>query len=109
MRYIVGLLCFVGGAWLMWSAHARKRRVLAAGPLSAPALHPSLQILGDAMPPIIVLALIIIGAKIAIAFAITDAATYLSLFDLAGVLFLLAGYGTSVVVRSRYREVPLRR
>jgi hypothetical protein len=106
VRYIVGLLCFAGGAWLLWSAYARRRRAVAAGPLSAPALHPSLQVLGDAMPPIIVLALIIVGAKMALAFAVTDAGQYLSLFDLAGFLFLLAGYGTSVVFRSRYREPP---
>jgi len=106
VRYIVGVLCFAGGAWLLWSAYARRRRVTAAGPLSAPALHPSLQVLGDAMPPIIVLALIIVGATMALAFAVTDAGQYLSLFDLAGLLFLLAGYGTSVVFRSRYRELP---
>jgi hypothetical protein len=103
MRYIIGLLCFAGGAWLLWSAYARKRRVVAAGPLSAPPLHPSLQMLGDAMPPIIVLALVIVGAKMALAFAVTEAGQHLSLFDLAGFLFLLAGYGTSVVFRARYR------
>lgn len=106
MRYIVGLLCFSGGSWLFWSAYARKRRSLAAGLLSAPPLHPSLQILGDAMPPIIVLALIIVGAKMTLAFAITDAGNHLSVLDLAGFLFLLAGYGTSVVFRARYRLAP---
>lgn len=106
MRYIVGLLCFAGGAWLFASALARKRRALAAGPGSAPPLHPSLQMLGDAMPPIIVVLLMIVGAKMALAFAVTEAGQYLSLFDLAGFLFLLAGYGTSVVYRARYRVDP---
>jgi hypothetical protein len=106
MRYLVGLVCFAGGAWLFWSAFARRARVLAAGQGAAPKLHPSLQAMSDAMPPIIVLALIIVGAKMSLAFLVTDAGQYLSLFDLAGFLILLAGYGTSVVYRTRYREAP---
>jgi len=106
MRYIIGLLCFAGGAWIFWSAYARKRRAVAAGPLSAAPLHPSLQILGDALPPLIVVALALIGVKMTVAFAVTEASRYLSLVDLAGFLFLLAAYGTSVVFRARYR-LPL--
>lgn len=106
MRYIVGLLCFAGGAWLLASAFARKRRSLAVGPLSAPPLHPSLQMLGDVMPPLVVLGLIIIGGKMTLAFFVADAGRYLSLVDLGGFLFLLAGYGVSVVYRTRYRLAP---
>lgn len=106
MRYIVGLLCFAGGAWLLGSALARKRRSIAAGPLSAPPLHPSLQMLGDVMPPLVVLGLVIIGGKMTLAFFVADAGRYLSLLDLAGFLFLLAGYGVSVVYRTRYRLGP---
>jgi multisubunit Na+/H+ antiporter MnhC subunit len=108
MRYIVGLVFFAAGAWLMWSALARRKRAIAAGPEAQPEINRSLQIMGDALPPIIVVALVIIGAKMALAFVITDAGRYLSVLDLAGFLFLLAGYGTSVVLRTRYREPVIR-
>lgn len=109
MRYIIGLVFFAAGAWLMWSALARKQRAIAAGPEARPEISRSMQIMGDAVPPIVVLALIIIGAKTAIAFAITDATRYLSWLDLAGFLFLLVGYGTSVVLRARYLEPVAKR
>jgi multisubunit Na+/H+ antiporter MnhC subunit len=104
MRYIIGLVFFAAGAWLMWSALARRKRAIAAGPEARPEISRSMQIMGDAVPPMVVLALLIIGAKTAIAFAITGATRYLSWLDLAGFLFLLAGYGTSVVLRARYLE-----
>lgn len=106
MRNIVGLVFFAAGAWMLFSALARRRRVIAAGPDAAPPLHPSLRMLGDAMPPIILVALGIIGVKVALAILLTEAGQYFSLFDLAGFLFLLAGYGTSLVIRTRYRDQP---
>jgi hypothetical protein len=104
MRNIIGLLFFAAGAWMLVSALARRRRVIAAGPDAAPPLHPSLRTMADAMPPIILLALGIVGAKVSLAILMTEAGQYFSLLDLAGFLFLLAGYGTSVVIRTRYRE-----
>jgi len=107
MRDVVGLLCFAGGGLLLWQALARKRRALAAGPEAAGKLHPSLQVIGDAVPPIIVTGLVIIGAKMTLAYFVADAGQYLSLLDLAGFLALLAGYGVSVVYRTRYRLAPV--
>lgn len=109
MRYIVGLVFFAAGAAFLYSALGRRRRVIAAGPDAAPKLHPSLQALGDTMPPLIVLALGIVGAKMALAFVVSGAQQYLSYLDLAGFLFLLASYGTWVVIRARYREAPANR
>ncbi len=104
MRYIIGLVFFAAGAGLMWAAFARKRRAVAAGPEAQPEISRSMRILADAVPPLVVVTLLIVGAKTAIAFVITDATRHLSFFDLAGFLFLLAGYGTSVVLRARYLE-----
>ncbi len=109
MRYVVGLVFFAFGTALLFSALARRRRVIAAGPGAQPPLHPSLRTLADTMPPLIVLALGIVGAKMALAFVVADATRHLSYLDLGGFLFLLAAYGTWVVIRSRYREVPARR
>ncbi|WP_291297245.1 hypothetical protein [Elioraea sp.] len=106
MRNIIGLVFIAAGAWMLFSALARRRRVIAAGPDAAPPLNPSLQAMADAMPPIILLVLGIVGAKVALAMVMTEAGQYFSLLDLAGFLFLLAGYGTSVVIRTRYREAP---
>jgi hypothetical protein len=106
MRNIIGLLFFAAGAWMLLTALARRKRVIAAGPDAAPPLNPSLQAMADAMPPIILVALAIVGAKVALAVLLTDAGQYFSLLDLAGFLFLLAGYGASLVIRTRYREAP---
>lgn len=104
MRNIIGLVFFAAGAWMLLSALAQRKRVIAAGPDAAPPLHPSLQGMADAMPPIILVALGIVGAKVALAILVTEAGQYFSLLDLAGFLFLLVGYGTSVVIKTRYRD-----
>lgn len=110
MRYAIGGLLFAFGAWLLWSVHQRRRRVPArCAPTSAevPASasgHPSLAVLGEVMPPIIIGLLVYGGLKATLLFFAFGAGRWLSLFDLAGLLFLLASYGIWLVIMTRHRR-----
>lgn len=108
MRYWTGLLLFAGAAWLLRSALARRARVLnarAEGRVAPPA-SASLAMMGDVLPPLVMLALALVGVKMTFAYFAFGGSRVLSLFDLAGLLSLLAAYGTSVTFAARYRESP---
>jgi hypothetical protein len=115
MKYWPGLVMIAIAAWLVYSAMAQRARVLAlrreaaarGGEGLSDSLNPGLAILGDIVPPLILTGLAIIGIKMTIAYAVLDAGRIFSLVDLGGFLLLLAGYGTWLVLKTRYREVGL--
>lgn len=106
MRHVMGAVMFAGAAWLAWSALDRRRRALAearAGE-TAPALHPSLALMADIGPPLIIAGLVIAGGQVVLAFWLTSGGGgVFSLFDLAGFVALLVAYGFWVKVKGRYR------
>lgn len=112
MRNVTGLALSVFGAWLAYSAFAHRARVIAARRSgAAPAEgeapgNPQLSMLGEIMRPIILFALAYLGLKTIFVYVVLEADRWLSLFDLAGFLFLLAAYASWVVVRTKYRTVP---
>ncbi|MFZ5558067.1 MAG: hypothetical protein ACOZDY_15335 [Pseudomonadota bacterium] len=112
MAYWTGLVLFAIGGWLAWAGLAHRRRALAlrgpaaAGAPAARADPRSLAAFGEIMRPVILFALAYLGVKTALAFWWLDAGRYLSLFDLAGFLFLLAGYGTWMVLKTKYPALP---
>lgn len=114
MRNIIGPILFAAGALLIWTALARRNLILAeerrrkAAGLPDPraALHPSLAIIGEVVPPLMIGALVVMSLKLVLAYAMTGAERWLSLFDLAGFLFLIAGWCTWLVLRTRYRAFP---
>lgn len=107
MAYWTGALLFAVGGWLILAGLAHRRRVLALraapGAGDADADPRSLAVFGEIMRPIILFALAYLGVKTTLAFWWLDAGRYLSLFDLAGFLFLLAGYGAWMVMKTTYR------
>ncbi|RAI57673.1 hypothetical protein [Roseicella frigidaeris] len=93
----------LAGAWLLrsaWARRARARAAMARG-LAAPPLAPSLAMMGEMMPPIIRLGLILAGLQGLLAYGMTGGV--FSLFDLAGFLFLLLAYDLWLRCRTRYR------
>jgi len=112
MRNATGLALFVFGAWLAYSAFAHRARVIAAWRSSAaPAEgeasgNPQPSMLREIMRPIIVFALAYLALKTIYVYVVLEADRWLSLFDLAGFLFLLAAYASWVVVRTKSRAVP---
>jgi hypothetical protein len=58
---------------------------------------------GEIVRPIVLFALVWIGAKSIAAYFWMDGPKYLSLFDLGSLLALLASYGYCITVQTRYR------
>ena len=114
MRGWTGLVLFAIGAWLAYSGLAQRGRVLAARreavargeTAEATPLSPSLAMMGEIFPPIIITVLVLVGVKMSLVYLMVGAANRLfSLFDLAGFLFLLASYGTWIVCTTKFREL----
>lgn len=113
MMYWAGAVMFAIGGWLIYRAFAQKRRVLATraeiaasgGRLAEPALHPSLKTVGAFFPTLMLWFLAYAGLKGTFGYFALGGGRVLSLFDLAGFLFLLASYATWLTLTTRYRDV----
>ncbi len=110
MRYWVGAILFLCGAWFVWSGLQRRRQVMAAKAAAAdgsgaplPVLSPGMAIIGDVVPPLVCIVLAIVGAKVTFAYFVVDAGRFFSLFDLGGLLFLMASYGLWMILRAKHR------
>lgn len=114
MRHLIGLILFAIGAALLWTAVARRnlilaeeRRLAAAGlPDPRADLHPSLAMLGEIVPPLMIGALVVMTLKLVLAYAMTGAARWFSLVDLAGLLFLVGAWCAWLVLKTRHRAFP---
>jgi hypothetical protein len=114
MRHLIGLALFAAGFALIWLAVRRRNGILAelrrletAGePDPRPGLHPSLAVLGDVVPPLMIGALAVMALKLLLAYAMTGADRWFSLVDVAGFLFLLGAWSTWFVLKARYRSFP---
>lgn len=107
VRDWTGLVLALCGAGLLWSALARRSRMLAAAGRgeTAPPLHPSLAMMAEIGPSIVIFMLVVAGGQVALAFWMTDGGGIFSMLDLAGFVFLLVAYGTWVVLKSRYPDL----
>lgn len=105
LRHWAGAAMGVAGAWLIWLAVLRRRRATeaAARGEGPPPLHPSLVVMADMGPPIVLFGLVVAGVQAVLAFLITDGGGIFSLFDLAGFLFLLFGYGVWLKIKVAHR------
>jgi hypothetical protein len=68
-------------------------------------LHPSLSMLADFAPSLTIFSLVIMAATISVAFFAVGALKWLSLFDLAGILAAVAGYGYWMFMKTKHRSV----
>jgi hypothetical protein len=111
---MIGLALFATGVALIWAAVARRnaiiaelRRLEAAGlPDPRAALHSSLVVIGDVVPPLMIGALIVMALKLVLAYIMTGADRWFSLVDLAGLLFLIGAWCIWLVLKTRYRSFP---
>ncbi|WP_439580512.1 hypothetical protein [Elioraea sp.] len=115
MRHVMGVILIAAGATLIWTAMARRnailaeaRRLEAAGvPDPRATLHPSLAILGDVVPTLMIGGLAVMAVKVVLAYTMTGADRWFSPLDLGGFLFLLAAWSTWLVLKTRHRAFPV--
>jgi hypothetical protein len=112
-KYMIGVAFTLLALWFFWSGLRHKQqsqaelaRLKAAGAgANADRLHPSLSMLADFAPPLTIFSLGLLGATIAVAFFAVGGLNVFSLFDLAGVLLAIVGYGYWMVLKTKYRSV----
>jgi len=102
MPNVIGVVLFAYGGWLLFAGQQHRRRSLDA-PSDATEEN-RLAVLGDVMPPLILLALGIAALEIVLAYVMIGSNPYFSLFDLFGVLFAIVSYGIWMRIRTRYRS-----
>ncbi|MBX9608631.1 MAG: hypothetical protein K2Y51_20600 [Gammaproteobacteria bacterium] len=100
MRHLIGLVLCSYGLWLLYGA-LRHRRTHALAPASG-----QLAILADIMPPLVIMGIGVAALEVVLAYAVVGQSRHFSLFDLIGVLFVLASYGAWILVKTRYRGSP---
>ena len=111
MRYTTGLVRLLIAVGVLAWALRHRRRVLVLVSEDVLARHMekqsedpnSISAFGEIMRPIVLFALVWIGAKSVAAYFWMDGPKYLSLFDLGSLLALLASYGYCITVQTRYR------
>ena len=105
VRHLLGVACFAIAAWFVWSALTRRRigREQAAAGIVPPPLHPSLGLMAEIGPSLIIFGLVVAGGQTVAAFVMTDGGGVFSTFDLAGFVALLLAYGVWVKMKGRYR------
>jgi len=114
MQNLIGPPLLLVAAAILWSAYARRRRILtaeraiaAAGlPDPRPPLHPSLVVIGDVVPPLMIGGLVFLGLKLTLAYAVAGDALGVGLLDLGGALALLAAYGVWLRWKTQHRPMP---
>jgi hypothetical protein len=112
MRYYLGVVCLILGSWLIYLAVNHRKRVIAARERAEAAGNPqdiqkNLKHMGIAMMPFYAMygafaSLLLIGG-----YFLSDLKSYLSLFDLFGLLTLIAAYTGWILIRTHYNKLGL--
>ncbi len=113
MQYMIGIILICVGTWMLVSALNQKKRVLETRMsrenqnlgLETRPTHPSMQMMGDILPPLIRFGLGTLGFMFVILYLVMDESKYFTLFDLAGLLYMLTAYGVWITLTTSYREV----
>ena len=114
MRYWAGAILFAFGVWLIvasfaWRSKVRKdwhsKGILSAITGGAEPELTSLAVFGEITRPIILGVIAILAVLISFIYFMIDGGENFAYLDLAGLLFLLAGFGTWVAEKTRYSLV----
>jgi hypothetical protein len=112
MRNWIGLASLLVAAWLLTVGMRQRNRAMAqtrdeqTGNAAAQPLHPSLVFARDLFRPLVMGALIFLAIKTTAAYVLLDGNRFFSWFDLAGFLLFLAAYGTWLMLKTSYRDMP---
>jgi hypothetical protein len=112
MRYYVGVVCLLMGSWLIFLAINHRKKVIAARERAEaagnlPQMDPNLHKMSVAVLPFYAMygafaSLLLIGG-----YFLSDLKQYLSVVDLLGLLVLVVGYSTFMVMKTAYSKLGL--
>lgn len=112
MRFYIGAVFLLLGAWLIYKALDHRKRVLAARARAeaqgkASQVDPGLASMGVAMLPFYplygaVASLFLIGG-----YFLSDLSLYLSIFDLFGLIVFVIGHSLFMLMRTAYSSIGL--
>lgn len=104
----IGLLCLPVTLFMLVAAFRHRRAVLAerqAHPIEGePAMHESLSLLADIMPPLVVLGLFIVAGEMILVYLMVGGPETFSLFDLGSSLSMMAAFGYWITTKTKYRR-----
>ncbi len=104
MANVIGIVLIAYGSWLLSGAFAHRRRCLLAPAREGE--ESSLAILGEVMPPLVMLGLGIGALEVILAYVVVGDSEHFSLLDLIGVLYAIGAYGLWLNFKTRYRQRP---
>jgi hypothetical protein len=112
VRFYIGAVFLILGAWLIYKALDHRKRVIAARERAQaqgkePQIAPELASMGIAMLPFYplygaVASLFLIGG-----YFLSDLSMYLSVFDLFGLIVFVIGHSLFMVMRTAYSSIGL--
>jgi len=104
MANVIGIVLIAYGSWLLFGAFAHRRRCMLAPAREGD--EGSLAILGEVMPPLVMLGLGIGALEVILAYVMVGDSEHFSLLDLVGVLYAIGAYGLWLNFKTRYRQRP---
>lgn len=112
MKYYLGAMFIILGAWLIYQALTHRRAVIRARERASAEhreqhLHQYLEAMRLGLAPIYVLSILIIGFALAAVWLVVDQERVFSILDIGGFLFVLMAYAFWMSVRVQYSRIGL--
>ncbi|HSO82293.1 hypothetical protein [Thiocapsa sp.] len=112
MKYYLGAVCLLMGAWLVYQALAHRRAVIGARERAAAqnreqTIHQHLEGLRLGLAPLYVMGILFTGMVLAAIWFVVDRERVFSVLDILGFLMVLAAYSFWMSVRIQYSPIGL--
>ncbi|EGV17171.1 hypothetical protein [Thiocapsa marina] len=112
MKYYLGAVCVLMGAWLVYQALAHRRAVIGARERAAarnqePKMHRHLDGMRLALAPLYVMSILLTGIVLAGIWFVVDRERVFSVLDILGFLLALGAYAFWMSMRIQYSPIGL--
>lgn len=112
MKYYLGAVCLLMGAWLVYQALAHRRAVIGARERAAAQnreqkIHQHLDGMRLGLAPLYVMGILFTGVVLAAIWFVVDRERVFSVLDILGFLMVLAAYAFWMAVRIQYSPIGL--
>jgi hypothetical protein len=112
MKYYLGAVCVLIGAWLVYKALAHRRAVIGARERAAAEnreqkIHQHLQGMRLALAPVYVIGVLFTGMVLAAIWFVVDQERVFSVLDIVGFMLVLLAYAFWMSIRIQYSPIGL--